>query len=522
MLRVSLGDHNKPYAEVSQLNGTWTKERLLVLFAMTCAISMVFLNTTLLPIALPTIERELLVSKIGLQWIINSYLLSTAVFVIAGGRIGDLFGHRRFFCIGMTVYACASIMGGLAHAGWWLIMSRSIQGMGGAMMSPAAMAIMVHAFPIEKRGKAIGLMVAIGSLFLSVGPFIGGVFTQLLSWRWSFWCNLPIAILGITLAMKAVPRSTKLDESFDFIGFFTTSIGLLCLTLGLMQGKSWGWESPLIISLFILAVVFILAARFCERFTKEPFFDFKLFKNPIFVGGTILIFCSQFILMITVFWPVFFQKILGFTPISAGLYTAIATIPLMVVAPLSGTLTDHFGPRIPILIGFSLTILCFLWFFFFSSFHNIHLLIPALVAFGAGMSCVMTPAGTATISSVPKSKTGVATGMFNMIRFTGATIGVAIMGAVQNNVQEDAFSRFLKEHVTTKKLDPRIYEGFLSNLPSSLEAMEKLSPPVAALVKSDLFHASSLAFCWTNLIAGAMALFALVIGAIFFKKRSGK
>lgn len=504
------------------MNGVWTKERLLTLFAMTCAISMVFLNTTLLPIALPTIERELLVSKTTLQWVINSYLLSVAVFVIAGGRIGDLFGHRRFFCIGMTVYACASILGGLAHAGWWLIMSRSIQGMGGAMMSPAAMSIMVHVFPIEKRGKAIGIMVAIGSLFLSVGPFIGGVFTELLSWRWSFWCNLPIAIVGISLAMKAVPPSPKLDEKFDFIGFFTLSIGLLCLTLGLMQGKSWGWGSPLIISLFILAVIFILAARFCERFAKEPFFDFKLFKRPVFVGGTILIFCSQFILMITVFWPVFFQKVLGYSPIYAGLYTAIATIPLMIVAPTSGTLTDHFGPRMPILIGFTLTICCFAWFFIFARFHNMQLLIPALVAFGSGMACVMTPASTAAISSVPPSKTGIATGMYNMIRFTGATIGVAVLGATQNNVQEDAFGRFLAKHASTRGLDPSIYEGFLSSLPSSVDAMEKLTPPVATLVKTSLFQASSLAFSWINLLTGGVALIALGLGATFFKRTTRK
>lgn len=496
----------------------WTKQRLLILFSMTCAISMVFLNTTLLPIALPTIERELLVSQVTLQWIINSYLLSTAVFVIAGGRMGDLFGHRRFFCMGMIVYACASISGGLAQAGWWLVMSRAIQGMGGAMMSPAAMSILIDAFPLKQRGKAVGIMVAIGSLFLSIGPFIGGLFTELLSWRWSFWCNLPIAIVGISMTMKSVPKSEKLDEKFDFIGFITTSIGLFCLILALMQGKSWGWGSPLILALFFFAVAFILAARFLDRFAQEPFFDFNLFKKPIFIGGTILIFCSQFILMITVFWPIFFQKVLGFSPIDAGLYTALATIPLLIVAPLSGTINDHFGPRIPIMIGFTLTIFCFIWFFIFSRFHNIYLMIPALLAFGSGIAFVMTPASTTTIGSVPKNKTGVATGMYNMIRFTGATIGVAIMGALQYNVQEDAFASLLKADRLTRKLDPTLYQGFLVNLPSSVEAMEKLTPPIATLVKTDLYKATSLAFSWINLLAGAVAVVAFIVGAIFFKR----
>lgn len=500
----------------------WTKERLFVLFSMTCAISMVFLNTTLLPIALPTIERELIVSPITLQWIINSYLLSTAVFVIAGGRLGDLFGHRRFFCIGMIVYACASIGGGLAQSGLWLIMSRGIQGMGGAMMSPAAMSILIHVFPLKQRGKAIGIMVAIASLFLSIGPFIGGLFTELLSWRWSFWCNLPIATLGITMTMKSVPKSEKLDEKFDFIGFITTSIGLFCFTLALMQGKSWGWGSPIILTLFFFAVAFIIAARFLDRFAKEPFFDFNLFKNPIFISGTTLIFCSQFILMITVFWPIFFQKVLGYSPIDAGLYTAIATIPLMIVAPISGTINDHFGPRLPIVIGFSLAIFCFVWFFFFSQSHDIHLLTPALLAFGSGIAFVMTPASTTTLGSVPKSKTGVATGMYNMIRFTGATIGVAILGALQYNLQEDAFFKFLKTNRLTSKLDPSHYDGYLADLPAAVEAMDQLSPPIASLVKSSLYKATALAFSWTNLFAGVVALVALLVGAFFFKSVARK
>lgn len=275
----------------------WTKQMLLVLIAMSCAISMVYLNTNLLPIALPTIEREFLISETQLQWIINSYLLSTAVFVIAGGKIGDLFGHRRLFCIGMSIYALASIMGGLSYTGWWLILSRSIQGLGGAILSPAAISIIVHTFPTTTRGRAIGTIVAIGSVFLSMGPFLGGFFTQSLSWRWSFWCNLPIAFLGIILTMYSVPKSPKCNTSFDFIGFFTISISLFCLVLGLMQGKNWGWNSTLIISLFIFSILFILFTVFIKRFTQHPFFDFPLFKNSIFLGGSLLIFCSQFVLV---------------------------------------------------------------------------------------------------------------------------------------------------------------------------------------------------------------------------------
>jgi len=160
---------------------TISAKKNLILIAMISSTSLIFLNATLFPVALPTIQRELNVSTSTLQWIINAYLLATAIFVIAGGRLADLFGHRKIFCIGVTIYSLASVMGAMAETGWWLVMSRAIQGTGGAFMSPAGMTLLIHAFPPNQRGKAIGIVIAFGSLFLTLGPFIGGVFTEYLS-----------------------------------------------------------------------------------------------------------------------------------------------------------------------------------------------------------------------------------------------------------------------------------------------------------------------------------------------------
>ena len=252
------------------------KRKRLILLAMTSSTSLIFLNATLLPVALPTIQRELLVSMSGLQWLINAYLLATAVFVIAGGRLGDLFGHRRMFCIGVAIYSISSVMGAMAETGWWLIMSRAIQGTGGALMSPAGMSILIHSFPEKERGRAIGIMVGIGSVFLSLGPFIGGAFTQYLSWRWAFLINPPIALYGILMVIKSVPKSETIKESFDFPGFISLSLSISCLTLALMQGKVWGWGSWQVVFLFLLAICFLLAVRGLERFAKHPFFQFNL------------------------------------------------------------------------------------------------------------------------------------------------------------------------------------------------------------------------------------------------------
>ncbi len=258
------------------------KRKQLILVAMISSTSMIFLNATIFPVALPTIQQELHVSLSVLQWIINAYLLSTAVFVIAGGKIADLIGARKVFCIGVAIYSLASVMGALAETGWWLVMSRAIQGAGGAMISPAGMTLLIHAFPENKRGKAIGIVVAVGALFLSLGPFIGGVLTQYLSWRWAFLINPPIAIFGIVMILRAVPKSKTQNERFDFLGFITMALAISSLTIGLMEGKKWGWDSWQTIFFFLLSITLFLAARGLERFERHPFFNFSLLKNRFF------------------------------------------------------------------------------------------------------------------------------------------------------------------------------------------------------------------------------------------------
>ena len=480
---------------------------------------MIFLNATLFPVALPTIQQELHVSLSVLQWIINAYLLSTAVFVIAGGKIADLFGARKVFCMGVTIYSLASVMGALAETGWWLVMSRAIQGVGGAMISPAGMTLLIHTFPENKRGKAIGTVVAVGALFLSLGPFIGGVFTQYLSWRWAFLINPPIAIFGIIMILRGAPKSKTQNESFDFLGFITMALAISSLTIGLMEGKKWGWDSWQTIFFFLLSMTLFLAARGLERFARHPFFNFSLFKNRIFLGGCLLTLCSQFLLMITVFWPLFFQKVVLDSPMVAGLITAVGTIPLMLFAPISGNLADRRGPRLPLIIGFSLLFFCFIWFAYFLSYQRVALLFPALFAFGAGISFVLTPASAATLSAAPKSKTGVATGMYNTLRFTGATIGVAILGATQVNVQDALFTQKLLKGPGTEKLSPNLYEGLLNNLPAAAEAAKSLKPETLSYIHRALIDTSTTAFAVTNLAQAAVALLALIITLVVFKRK---
>ena len=497
------------------------RRKNLILLAMTTSTALIFLNATLLPVALPTIQRELNISSVSLQWIINAYLLANAAFVIAGGRLGDLFGHRRLFCIGVVLYSVSSVMGSLAETGWWLIMSRAIQGSGGALMTPSGMSLLIHAFPGNERGKAIGKMVAIGSLFLSIGPFIGGAFTEYLSWRYAFLINPPVAILGVLLTLKVVPKSKPKKGRFDFLGFITMSSGIFCLTLALMQGKVWGWSSGIVLFLFLLALSFFCAVCGLEKKVQDPFFQFRLFKNRTFLGGCLLILCTQFILMITVFWPLYFQQVFMDSPMVAGLVTVIATIPLMLFAPIGGSLADKRGACFPIVVGFICLAGSLIWFAFALSWQNTVLLQPALFLFGLGIAFVMTPASSATLSAVPKTQTGVATGMYNTLRFTGATMGVAILGAMQINLQEGMFTQKLQQNPETAALNPVLYEGLLGNLPHAIQAAKDLRPEVLTYVKSALLNAATAAFSLMHLVAAGIAILGLIIALQFLRKKEG-
>ncbi len=470
---------------------------ILALFAIASATSMIFLDATIIPVALPTIQRDLNVSLSGVQWIINSYMLAIAALVFLGGKMADRFWHRRIFCIGLLVFASASAIGGLAGSSEWLILSRTIQGIGGAMMGPSALSLVVDTFPARVRGRYLGIIVGFSSLFLSLGPFLGGLFTEYFTWRLLFWINLPVAITGVTLTLLFVPKSRKVPVHFDLLGFVTFSCALLSLVLALMQGKSWGWSSRGVLSLFGLFLVFVAILVISELRAKVPFFDRKLFAIRTFRGGNIIILLTQFLLTMTIFWAIYFQDILQYSPMQAGAMTLFATFPILIFAPTAGHLVDRFGPRLPMMAGFSFMAFGLIWFFFFSNRVSTLFLAPALVTFGSGIALVMTPNSTTTLSVVPEDKRGTASGIYNTMRYVGATLGVAVLGALITNLGHLFFQNKLKEvgieSIPAKPYSPAVLNAYLDS--------------------------SYLSYSIATITAAAISIVALVITFVYFKNK---
>lgn len=486
---------------------------------MTSCVAMIFIDVTVLPVALPTIQRTLGLSELGLQWIINAYTLALTVFLLAGGRLGDRYGHRRIFTIGLFAFALSSALCGLSYYEWWFIMSRTLQGIGGAMLIPTSSAIIFSSFPPNQRGKAMGLYVSIGSVFLAMGPFIGGIFTQFYTWRLVFWINLPIALIGYCLTLYAVPKFKGNRRKFDLLGFFTSLFGISSFIIGLMQAKEWGWQSPLTIFLILFGVFLLFLLFKFDRGVDDPYIDFSLFKNRTFVGANSSIFCTQFLLMITVFWAIYFQNVLGFSPTKAGTLSFLSNIPIMISAPIGGHLLDKHGPRIPISIGFSLVISALIWFSINVGSSNLGILLSAVIPFGCGIPLIFTPSFTTAMGEISSERRGLASGTTSMLRQLGSTLGLALIGTLFLNVQGKNLLSALQKNSETANLQPKDFQGLLAKTPEALAKLQTLPTVVQSYVEKSFMGAYIKGFWAINIFAVCIASLGMAAALILIKKK---
>jgi EmrB/QacA subfamily drug resistance transporter len=403
--------------------------------ALVPVVAMSFMDQTILPVALPTIQIELGATSTELQWCVNAYMLAIAVFVLVSVKLSDQIGHKNALLYGITGFAFFSALCGLSVNIWMLILARGCQGLSAAFMFPAQTAMIAKTFPQAVRGRATGLIVSIGSLFMIVAPFIGGYLTESASWRWIFWINLPIAAIGLWMIRSFLPNCESSKAKIDRLGFLYFFFGATATTLIFMQAPVWGWISFETLALVIIAPIALTLLLIREKKTKHPFLDLSLFKLPVYTAINISIVIVQFILMVTVFQTIYFQEILGYSPIQTGTIIAASSFPIIFMAPIAGFLSDRLSPKWPMSIGFSCLIGSFLYLSIFSTPHVIGL-IAALTIFGMGIPLIFTPSYSSAISSVPKEKTGVAMGMILTLRYLGGTVGLALIHLFVGVVQE--------------------------------------------------------------------------------------
>lgn len=401
--------------------------RWLGLATLIPAQGMIFMDQTILPVALPSIQRELGGGDVALQWCVNSYLLLTAMFSLTGGKIGDRLGHRFTLMLGIIIFIFSSFLCGMSPNIVFLIGARALQGLGAALLIPSNIALFASLFPPNQRGSVMGLNASIGSVFLILGPLIGGYLTESFSWRWIFWINLPLAALELILARIFLPKTPRAHTKIDLQGFIYFAICSASLIIYFMEVSNWGWVSRqgLICATLFLISITLLIRR--EKKLQQPFLELALFKRPVFAAINISIFIISFILMINVFRAIYFQEVLGYSPTKAGFITFFACLPVLFVAPIGGYLSDRISPKLPIAIGYVMIIFSFLWLAWFSmpSFPS---LLFALILFGTGIPLIFTPSYSTAMHTVPPQKIGVAMGIVSTIRTFAGTMGVALIG----------------------------------------------------------------------------------------------
>jgi EmrB/QacA subfamily drug resistance transporter len=453
---------------------------------------------------------------------INSYLLSFCIFVVIAGKFADIFGHRKIFSLGMLFFGVFSFFCGISNTSSELIIFRFFQGIGSAMMVPASTAILFEAFSERQRGRVMGISSSVTSIGVTLGPLVGGFFTQYLSWHYIFFINVPISLIGLIFTLKFIKKSPKIKEKIDFLGFISFAIGITSLTLILMQGKILGFKSVPMVLLYISTIMFFLLFYFSSKKIKNPFINFSIFKILPFSCILITIFTISLARMMSVYWVIFFQNILNLTPLYAGAITMISCFPMIFFSPYAGKLVDKNGPRISIIAGQILIILSFALLIFFMPMGNIIMISIALLSFGMGLILSMIASYSYGVGIVPENKRGAATGIITTFRNTASSLGVAILGSLFLHTQFNKFSHFLMKNKDTANLNPNIFEGLLSKTKASIQALKALPANIQLEIKEAMKASYNYGITFANLVAIFVVAFGLFVILYYFKPKQKK
>jgi EmrB/QacA subfamily drug resistance transporter len=414
-----------------------TTQKWGVLIAVGIGTFMTALDTSVVNTVLPVIGKNFNQTITVVEWVVTIYLLVLSGLLLSFGRLGDMRGHKAIYLIGFGIFMAGSFLSGSAPSAAILIASRGLQALGAAMLAANSPAILTKSFPPEQRGQALGLQATMTYLGLTAGPALGGWLASLLGWRVVFYINLPVGVAAIWLSLRFIPKDSheKRVERFDFPGAITFMLGLGSLLLGLNQGEEWGWTSLPILLLFAGAITFLTLFLYLEKHVSHPMLDLSLFKKLPFSLTTL----SAIINYIGVYTGIFLMPYYliqgrGFTPAQAGLVLTAQPIIMAIVAPISGTLSDRIGTRIPAVFGMSVLSVGLFLLSRLSGDSSIQSVMLALAVVGLGTGVFISPNNSALMGSAPKSRQGIAAGILATARNFGMVLGVGIAGAVFTTV----------------------------------------------------------------------------------------
>jgi EmrB/QacA subfamily drug resistance transporter len=409
-----------------------TRKSVWTLVVASVALFMVTLDNLVVTTALPSIRTDLGATLDQLQWTVNAYTIAFAVFLPTAAAIGDRYGRRRVFSIGLGIFTLGSAAAALAPSTDALIAARAFQGLGGAVVAPLSLTLLSEAFPPEKRGLPLGIWSGVSGLGVAFGPVVGGAVVEGISWQWIFWINVPIGLVLVPLVLRRLGESHGASTRLDLPGLALASAGLLGVVFGIVRGEALGWTSTTVLASLIGGAATLAAFVAWELRAPEPMIPMRFFRNRAFAATNGVSLAMYFGAFGSIFLLAqFFQTTQGMSPLQAGLGILPWTAMPIIVAPIAGMLSDRIGSRPLMAAGLALQSVAISWFAVFSTTDVAYLtLVPGFVMAGTGMAMVFAPSANAVISAVRTDEAGQASGATNAIREVGGVLGIAVLATV--------------------------------------------------------------------------------------------
>ena len=485
-----------------------------VLVATILASGMAFIDSTVVNIALPALQASLHASVVGVQWVVESYGLFLGALILVGGSLGDLFGRRLIFLVGVGIFAASSIACGLAPNIQQLVTARSIQGVGAAFLIPGSLSIISASFNEKTRGRAIGTWSGFTAITTAVGPVLGGWLIEHASWRWVFFINIPIAAAVITISLWRVPESRNAAAGHvDWLGALVATVGLGGLVYGMIESVSLGWRDPLVFGSLIVGVACLTGFALIESKTSSPMVPLTLFHSRSFSGANLLtLFLYAAIGIFFFLFPMNLIQVQGYSTTAAG----AAALPLILLvfslSRWSGGLVAHYGPRVPLIIGPLIAATGFILFAipgvgasYWKSFF------PAFIVLGFGMAISVAPLTTVVMSSVSQDRAGAASGINNAVARVASLLAIAIFGIVMVRVFTSSLNRTLVGALLPADILQYVQSNEIKLAGINLSGLEANS---MATIREAIAHAFVVGFRTVTLICAGLAVASAAVASL--------
>jgi EmrB/QacA subfamily drug resistance transporter len=495
-----------------------------ILLTLILASSMVFIDGTVVNVALPALQREFDATLQQAQWVVESYALLLAALLLPGGAAADRFGRRRVFAIGVALFGAASLWCAMAGSIQQLVLARAVQGIGGALLVPGSLAIISASFPKDERGRAIGTWSGFTAMTAASGPVLGGWLIDHLSWRYAFLLNVPLSIAVLLLAFRHVPESRNEEDrgSLDWPGAVLASIGLGGIVYGLIESPQKGWSHPGVLGALALGLLALAAFVAVERRHRSPMLPLGLFRSRDFSGANLLTLLLYAALGGALFFlPLNLIQVQGYSTAAAGAALLPFTLIMFALSRWAGGLIDRYGPKWPLVIGPAIAALGFAllaapgvggsyWTSFF----------PAVVVLGLGMAVAVAPLTTTVMTAVDAASSGLASGVNNAVSRTAALLAIAALGVAMSS----AFSFDLERSIGALAVSAETRQTVLEQRHklAAIEIPSALPPESREALAGTVAQSFVFAFRWVMLICALLAVASAASAWRMIGTRSGK